>query len=46
MSKRIIDPLAYSNEISQALKKGVFLTTKNGDKVNSMVIGVFVNVKV
>lgn len=39
MSKRMIDPLAYSNEISQALKKGIFLTTKDGDKVNSMVIG-------
>ena len=37
--KKKIDALAYSNEIAQALKKGVFLTTKSGDKVNSMVIG-------
>ena len=39
MNKRRIDALAYSDEIAQALKKGVFLTTKNGDKINSMVIG-------
>ena len=39
MQKRKIDALACANEIAQALKKGVFLTTKNGDKVNSMVIG-------
>ena len=31
--RRKIDALAYSTEISQALKKGVFLTTKNGEKV-------------
>lgn len=37
--RRKIDALAYSAEITQALKKGVFLTTKNGEKVNSMVIG-------
>ena len=34
-----IDALAYSKEIAQSLKKGAFLTTKKGDKVNSMVIG-------
>jgi flavin reductase (DIM6/NTAB) family NADH-FMN oxidoreductase RutF len=39
MNKRRIDALAYADEIAQALKKGVFLTTKNGDKINSMVIG-------
>lgn len=39
MGKRTIDALAYSSEISEALKKGVFLTTKAGGKVNSMVIG-------
>ncbi len=38
MNKRRIDALAYADEIAQALKKGVFLTTKNGDKINSMVI--------
>ncbi len=39
MIKRPIDALAYSTEIAHALKKGVFLTTKSGEKVNSMVIG-------
>lgn len=39
MKKRKIDALAYSNEIAQSLKKGAFLTTKYGSKVNSMVIG-------
>ncbi len=39
VKKQKIDALAYSNEIAQSLKKGAFLTTKKGDKVNSMVIG-------
>ena len=39
MGKKNIDALAYSNEIAQTLQSGVFLTTKNGEKVNSMVIG-------
>lgn len=39
MNRKSIDALAYAGEITQALQKGVFLTTKNGDKVNSMVIG-------
>ena len=39
MGKKTIDALAYSSEITQALKKGVFLTTRAGGKVNSMVIG-------
>ena len=38
MSKKKIDALAQADEIAEALKKGVFLTTKVGDKVNSMVI--------
>ena len=38
MNRRKIDALAHSQEIIDALKKGVFLTTKAGDKVNSMVI--------
>lgn len=38
MSKKKIDALAQAGEITEALKKGVFLTTKVGDKVNSMVI--------
>ncbi|MBQ4382628.1 MAG: flavin reductase family protein [Oscillospiraceae bacterium] len=37
--KRKIDPLAHSAQIAQSLAKGAFLTTKAGDKVNSMVIG-------
>ena len=39
MAKRNIDPLACAGEITHALKKGVFLTTKNGEKVNTMAIG-------
>ena len=39
MNKRTIDALAHAGEIAQALKRGVFLTTKVGEKVNSMVIG-------
>ena len=38
MNKKKIDALAVSQQITDALKKGVFLTTKVGDKVNSMVI--------
>jgi flavin reductase (DIM6/NTAB) family NADH-FMN oxidoreductase RutF len=36
--KKYIDVLDYSSEILKALKKGVLLTTKNNDKVNSMTI--------
>lgn len=36
--RKKIDALAQADEIAEALKKGVFLTTKVGDKVNSMVI--------
>ncbi len=38
MSKRRRDALAQANEITEALKKGVFLTAKAGGKVNSLVI--------
>ena len=37
--KKKIDALAYSAEIAQALKKAAFVTTKRGDKVNTMAIG-------
>ena len=37
--KKKIDALAYSAEIAQALKKAAFVTTKCGDKVNTMAIG-------
>ena len=37
--KKKIDALAYSSEIAQALKKAAVVTTKRGDKVNSMAIG-------
>ena len=36
--KRRIDALSQASEITEALKKGIFLTTKAGGKVNSMVI--------
>ena len=39
MKKQRIDYTDYSNDITKALKKGIFLTTKAGEKVNSMVIG-------
>ena len=39
MNKQKIDFTDYSNSITKALKKGIFLTTKAGEKVNSMVIG-------
>lgn len=39
MSKRKINITDYANIITEILKKGAFLTTKAGDKVNSMVIG-------
>lgn len=37
--KHAIEPLSYGDQITKALQKGAFLTTKSGDKVNSMVIG-------
>ena len=36
--KKKIDALVEASIITEALKKGIFLTTKAGDKVNSMVI--------
>ena len=39
MNKKPIDPFVYSSTIAKALEQGVFLTTKAGEKVNSMVIG-------
>lgn len=39
MNKRKINIFDYSNEINKAFESGIFLTTKNEDKVNSMVIG-------
>lgn len=36
--KRKIDPFDYAAEILSALKTGVLLTTKNGDKLDSMAI--------
>ena len=39
MEKMKIVPVDYAKDIVAALPKGVLLTTKAGDKVNSMVIG-------
>ena len=39
MKKRKISITECADKITESLKKGVFLTTKAGDKVNSMVIG-------
>ena len=39
MYKKKIDVSDYAGAITKALERGAFLTTKAGDKVNSMVIG-------
>jgi len=39
MNKRKIEITEHTDVITSALKKGVFLTSKVGDKVNTMVIG-------
>ena len=39
MGKRKINITECADKVTECLKKGVFLTTKSGDKVNSMVIG-------
>ena len=39
MQKKPIEITDYANTITAALRRGVLLTTKNGEKVNSMVIG-------
>ena len=36
--KKFIDPFDYANHILKAVKKGVLLTTKAGEKVNTMSI--------
>ncbi len=37
--KKFIDPFAYAPQILKALKKGVLLTVKDGQQVNTMTIG-------
>ena len=37
--KQKIDVFDYAGEICKAMKRGILLTTKNGDKVNTMTIG-------
>ena len=39
MQKKPIEITDYANTVTAALRRGVLLTTKNGEKVNSMVIG-------
>ncbi|WMT80097.1 hypothetical protein [Terrisporobacter mayombei] len=36
MKKKKINPLDYASEIMKAVEKGVLITTKVGNKVNSM----------
>lgn len=37
--KREVNPFDYAGEICRALPGGVLLTTKNGDRINTMTIG-------
>ena len=37
--KKFIDPFDYAGTICKATKKGILLTTKAGEKVNTMTIG-------
>ena len=37
--KQQINPFDYAGDICKAMKKGILLTTKNTDKVNTMTIG-------
>ncbi len=39
MYKKKVDYTDYADAITKALRRGVYLTTKAGDKVNTMVIG-------
>lgn len=39
MTKRMIDIRDYAGQIMKAMRPGILLTTKVGDKVNSMTIG-------
>ncbi len=37
--KKFVDPFMHAADINHALKKGILLTTKVGEKVNTMTIG-------
>ena len=37
--KKFVDPFEYAGVICKATKKGILLTTKAGEKVNTMTIG-------
>ncbi len=37
--KKMIQPFDYAGDICKAMKRGILLTTKLGDKVNTMTIG-------
>ena len=37
--KEFVNPFDYAKEINYALEKGILLTTKAGDKINTMTIG-------
>ena len=37
--KKFVDPFDYAGDICKAMSKGILLTTKSGDKVNTMTIG-------
>ena len=37
--KREVNPFDYAGEICKALPKGILLTTRNGEKLNTMTIG-------
>ncbi len=39
MAKRMIDVSDYANRIMKSFRPGVLITTKAGEKINSMVIG-------
>ncbi len=39
MERQIVDYTDYADIINKALKEGIFLTTKAGEKINTMVIG-------
>ena len=37
--KQFVEPFDYAGTLCKALSKGVLLTTKDGDEVNTMTIG-------
>lgn len=39
MNRRKIDALEYSEALTKLLPEGIFLTTKDGEKINTMMIG-------